>query len=261
MTGVQTCALPIFVVYLATNQLLSAQRVAEEDLKFYPSVHSLLLVANALQMQGRYPEVNRLLGAKRGAYPDSPEFFVTLAESEFDASIYPASREDLQHAIALNPNMYQAHYLLGNVLSRANDVDGALTEYRLAINLAPNQPRTYYQMALVLRSKQDEAGEQQALEQALDADIHYAPAHCELGRILLEAHRPSDAVGHLLLAIQYNPRFENAYFQLVKAYTALGEKDKAEQMVERLQAVRKENRPPQNSKSSSGSTADESAGK
>ena len=249
------------VVYLAANQLLSAQRVAEEDLKFYPSVHSLLLVANALQMQGRYPEVNRLLGAKRGAYPDSPEFFVTLAESEFDASIYPASREDLQHAIALNPNLYQAHYLLGNVLSRTNDVDGALTEYRLAINLAPNQPRTYYQMALVLRSKQDDAGEQQALEQALAADIHYAPAHCELGRILLEAHRPADAVGHLLLAIQYNPRFENAYFQLVKAYTALGEKDKAEQMVERLQAVRKENRPTQNSRILSGSAADEPAGK
>jgi tetratricopeptide (TPR) repeat protein len=113
-------------------------------------------------------------------------------------------------------------------------------------------------MALVLRSKQDDAGEQQALEQALASDDHYAPAHCELGRMLVEAHRPEDAVGHLLLAIQYNPRFENAYFQLVKAYTALGEKDKAEQMVQRLQAVRKENRPGQNSKSISGSSGDES---
>jgi tetratricopeptide (TPR) repeat protein len=246
------------VVYLASNQLLSAQKVAEQDFRSYPSVHSLLLVANALQMQGRSTDVIRLLGLKRGTYADSPEFLVTLAESELDASLNPAAREDLQHAIALNPNLYQEHYLLGNVLSRTNDVEGALTEYRLAISLAPDQPRTYYQMALVLRSKQDDAGEQQALEQALASDDHYAPAHCELGRMLVEAHRPEDAVGHLLLAIQYNPRFENAYFQLVKAYTALGEKDKAEQMVQRLQAVRKENRPGQNSKSISGSSGDES---
>jgi tetratricopeptide (TPR) repeat protein len=232
--------------------------VAEEDYNFYPSVHSLLLVANALQMQGRYPDVNRLLGTKRGTYPDSPEFFVTVAESEFDASLYSAARRDLQHAIALNPNLYQAHYLLGNVLSRMNDLDGAVTEYRRAIDLAPKQPRTYYQLALVLRSKPDDAGEQQALEQALAADSHYAPAHCELGRILLEEHRPADAVGHLLLAIQYNPRFENAYFQLARAYAALGEEDKAKQTVQRLQAVREENRPKPNGKSMSGSTAGDS---
>jgi tetratricopeptide (TPR) repeat protein len=245
------------VVYLAANQPAAAQKVAEEDLKDYPSLHSLLLDANALQMQGRYPDVNRLLGDKRKTYADSAEFFVTLAESEFDASIFAAAREDLQHAIGLNPNLYQAHYVLGNVLARTGDADGALTEYRLAINLAPDQPRTYYQMALVLRSKQDDAGEQQALEQALAADSHYAAAHCELGRILLEEQRPADAVSHLLLAIQDNPRLENAYFQLAKAYAALGEKDKAQQIVRQLQTVREENRPRQGSNAMSGSTTGE----
>jgi tetratricopeptide (TPR) repeat protein len=232
------------VVQLAANQLLAAQTIAEKDYKYHPSIHSLLLVANTLQMQGRYPDVNRLLGSKRETYADSPEFEVTLAESEFDASIYPAARKDLQRAISLNPKLYQAHYLLGNVLSKLNDADGAIAEYRLAIDLAPQQPRTYYQLALVLRSKQDDAGEQSALEQALAADDHYAPAHCELGRILLdEDHRRADAVSHLLAAIQYNPRSEEAYFLLARAYTKLGEKDKADQIVKRLQAVRKENRP------------------
>ncbi len=244
------------VVYLAAHRLTSAQKVAEQDYKNYPSVHSLLLLANTLQMQGRYPDVNRLLGEKRGAYGDSPEFLVTLAESESDASIFLAARQDLQHAISLNPRMYQAHYLLGNVLAKLSDADGAIAEYHLAIGLAPEQPRTYYQLALVLRAKQDDAGEQQALEQALKADNHYAPAHCEMGRILLEDHRPADAVSHLLLAIQYNPRLENAYFQLAKAYAALGDKDKAEQVVKRLQVVRAENRPGPGNMSGSTSHSD-----
>jgi tetratricopeptide (TPR) repeat protein len=231
------------VVYLAAHQLVSAQAVAEAVYKTYPSVHTLLLLANALQLQGRYPDVNRLLGSKRGTYADSPEFFITLAESEFDASIYPAAREDLEHAISLDSKSYQAHYLLGNVLFRLNEVDRGVAEYRLAIDLAPDQPRTYFQLALALRSKQDEAGEERVLEQALAADDHYAPAQCEMGRILLEEHRPADAVSHLSSAVQYNPRSEEAYFLLAKAYAGLGEKDKSDEMVKRLVTVRKENRP------------------
>jgi len=239
---------------------LSAHKIAEEDYKFYPSVHSLLLVANTLQLQGRYPDVNRLLGDKRAMYSSSPEFLVTLAESEFDASIFPAARQDLQHAISLNPGMYQAHYLLGNVLSKMNDADGAIAEYRQAIDLGPDQPRTYYQLALVLRSKQDDTGEQHALEQALAADDKYAPAHCELGRILLEDHRPADAVSHLLSAIQSNPRSEEAYFLLARAYAALGERDKSDEMVKRLEAVREENRPSRNGKPESSQAAGEPIG-
>lgn len=247
------------VVYLAAHRLVAAQTVAEAAYKAYPSVATLLLLANTLQLQGRYPDVNRLLGSKRAQYSDSPAFLVTLAESEFDASSYPAAREDLQHAIALDSGLYQAHYLLGNVLAKLNDTDGAVSEYRKAIELAPDQPRTYFQLALILRSKQDEAGEQQLLEQALAADSHYAPAQCEMGRILLEGHHPADAVDHLTIAAQANPRSEEAYFLLARAYAQLGERDKSNEMVKRLLAVKKENQPAQGGKNGAHAPANPSA--
>lgn len=233
------------VVYLAVHQLQKAEAVAAAAWKTYPSVQTLLLLANALQMQGRYPDVNRLLGSRRAAYADSPEFFITLAESELDASLYQAARDDLKRALALNPGVYQAHYLMGNVLFKLNDPDGAVAEYHKAIELAPDQPRTWFQLALLLRTKQDQAGEQQALAQALAVDEHYAPAQCEMGRILLEGHHPAEAVDHLTTAIQDNPRSEKAYFLLARAYAQLGEQDKSEEVVRRLTAVRKENRPAQ----------------
>jgi tetratricopeptide (TPR) repeat protein len=236
------------VVYLAGRRLVAAHTVAEAAWKSYPSSATLLLLANTLQLQGRYPDVIRLLGEKRTQYDDSPEFLITLAESEFDASSYKTARDDLQHAISLDSNLYQAHYLLGNVLAKVNEADGAVAEYRKAIELAPDQPRTYFQLALVLRAKQDDAGEQRTLEQALAADSHYAPAQCEMGRILLEGHHPSDAVNHLNTAIEANPRLEEGYFLLARAYAQMGEKDKSDQMVKRLLAVKKENRPTQDGK-------------
>ena len=245
------------LVFLAAHQLAQAQTVAEAAYKYYPSVHTLLLLANTLQLQGRYPDVNRLLGSQREAYADSAEFFVTLAESEFDASFYPAAREDLQHAISLNPTMYQAHYLLGNVLSRLADLDGAVAEYHKAIELAPSQPRTYFQLALVLRSKQDPVGEQHILEQAIAADGNYSPAQCEMGALLLDQQRPADAVSYLTAAVQSNPHYEKAYLLLAKAYAKLGENDKRDQMVQRLQVIRDENRLSSNGANENNTTAGE----
>lgn len=60
----------------------------------------MLLLANALQLEGRYPHANRLLQDKRETYADRPEFFITLAESESDAAIYPQARKDLERATA-----------------------------------------------------------------------------------------------------------------------------------------------------------------
>lgn len=230
------------VVFLAAHQLVAAQAVAQTAYKFHPSLRILLLLSNTWQMQGRYLDVNRLLGGKREIYADSSAFFITLAESEYDTGLYSVARKDIEQALLLDHASYQAHYILGNVLSKLNEADRAIAEYRTAIDLAPDQPRTYYQLALVLRSKQDETGEEHVLEQALAADGHYAPANCEMGRILVEQHRFAEAVSHLNLTIQYSPNSEEAYYLLAKVYARLGEKDKSNEMVKRLVAVQKANR-------------------
>ncbi len=231
------------LVYMANHQLVLAQTAAEMAYKTYPSLHTLLLFANTLQLQGRYPDAKRLLDGQRESYGNAPEFLITAAESEYDASIYPEARTDIERAVALDAGSYQAHYILANVLVKMSEVDRAIEEYHTAIRLAPEQPRTYYQLALVLRNRQDVAGEERALTQTLEADADYAPAHCELGRILLEENRVSEAIPHLNRAIAVNSRLEQAYYLLVRAYAKSGEKDKSQEVVQRLQAVRKSNRP------------------
>jgi len=230
------------VVYLAGHRLVPALPIAESAYKSYPSLETLLLLANVLQLQGRYKDVNHLLQDQRKVYATSPDFLVTFAESENDAMLWDAARDDLEHAIALDNKSYRAHYLLGNVLASLNQTDGAESEYRIAIDLAPDQPRTYYQLALLLHAKQDDAGETALLTKALAADGHYAPAHCEMGRIMIGQHRLADAVTQLNLAIQDNPQIEQAYFLLARAYAGLGQKEEADAMVKRYTQLRAANR-------------------
>jgi tetratricopeptide (TPR) repeat protein len=229
------------VVFLAGHQLVPAQEVAEAAYKSQPSVHSLLMLANVLQLQGKFKAVIHLLSDKRDAYSNSPEFLITLAESEFDGILYDDARTDLEHANSLDPVSYQGHFLLGNVLAKLGDIDKAVQQYRLAITLSPDQPRTYYQLALALQAKRDMGGAQLELQKAIAIDGHYAPARVETAKILLSQSRFSDAVDQLTLAVTDNPSSEQAYFLLAKAYAELGEKDKSDEMTKRLAAVRNAN--------------------
>ena len=229
------------LVYLQDHQLVRGREAAELAYKGYPSLQTVLLLANALQLEGRYKDVLALLNAQRQAYGQSAPFLITVAESEFDAKEFDHARADLEAAVRLDPKRYQAHYLLGNVLFQTGEFDRAVAEYRGSLALSGDQPRTYYQLALALRSKQDEAGEQDALTHALAADPHYAAAHCELGRILLGQDRLADAVAQLNAAIEDNPHTEQAYYLLSKAYERQGDHARSDAMAKRLSEVREAN--------------------
>lgn len=229
------------VVFIAGGDLRSAQAAAQQAYRLYPSLDSLLLMSNALQLEGRYKDVIALLEDKRELYSKQAAFFVTLAESEYDADIYDAARTDLERAIHLNPMLGQAHYLLGNVLLKSGSAEQASTEYREAIELAPDQPRSYYQLALSLRAEQDEAGEEDALTKALAINGHYALAQAEMGRIRLNQNRLPEAIDHLSAAVRDNPTAEQPYYLLAKAYDRLGETEKSVAMAKHLASIRKEN--------------------
>ena len=229
------------VVLLANQELPAAEKLARLGFQTYPSLDSLLLLANTLQLEGRYKDVITLLESNRNHYLDSGKFLVTLAESEYDASIYESARSHLNRAILLDPSLYQAHYLLGNILLKQGDAAAATAEYETALQLSSNQPRTYYHLALALRAMHEEEQEETVLLKAIALDSDYALAHCELGRLLLNQGRTAAAVTQLELAATGNESLEEVYSLLSRAYERMGDKLKAEEMAQRLVAVRSAN--------------------
>ncbi len=229
------------IILLANHRLESAEALATIGFQQYPSIDSLLLLANSLQLEGCYKDVIALLKSKKSAYSDSAKFLITLAESEFDANIYDAARSDVERAITLDQTLYQAHYLLGNILLKQGEAEASIAEYKAALKLAPNQPRTYYHLALALRATHAEAGEESLLSKAIELDNNYALAHCEMGRILLNQGRTPEATAQLELAVQANASSEETYSLLARAYGRMGDKEKAEAMAKRLAEVRKAN--------------------
>ncbi len=229
------------IAFLGSHQLSKAEAAAQVGYQAHPSVPSLLLLANTLQLEGRYKDVITLLQGKREQYGASASFLVTLAQSEYDASMFETAQSDVQKAASIDPTLYPAHYLLGNILLKLGFPESAEAEYHTAVRLSPNQPRTYYYLALALRAEHKEKEEEPFLTKAISIDENYALAHCEMGRILLNQDRLPEAVAQLTKATQQNASNEQAYYLLARAYERQGRTEDAEKTAQRLAAVRRTN--------------------
>lgn len=229
----------IATVYLENEEPVRAERAALLAWKSSPSEQNLLLLANILQLQGRYMDVVSLLERQRSTYGNSAGFLITIAESESDGKLYTAARRDLEKAIGLDPNSYPAHYVLGNLLVTTGHVSEGIEQYRKAIELSPQQPRTYYQIGRGLEQQGNTAEAQKYFQQTLSIDAHYAPAWCEIGKLELRASQLQPAVDDLNRAIQYNPALQESYYLLVQAYARLGERDKSRAVMTQWDAYRK----------------------
>lgn len=210
------------VVYLAADMLPRALSIAQLAYKNYPSLETLILLSNVLQVEGRYPDVNRILGAKRKKYENDPSYLITIGESEADAGIYSEALEDIGHAVQLDPNSYAGHYLLGNIFEQTGQTKKALKEYRISIMISPDQPRTYYQMGRILERMGEVNKAELYFKQSLLVDRSYAPGYEEIGKIDIRDNDLKGAIRSLNLAIKYNPSSAGSRYLLVQAYARMG---------------------------------------
>jgi tetratricopeptide (TPR) repeat protein len=97
------------------------------------------------------------------ANPDQWEVLYLSALLESEEGDFATARTHLERSIALNPNYYQTHAELGNVLTKANELPGAREQLEKAIALGDNEPEVQYNLAMVLKRQGDAAGAQETL--------------------------------------------------------------------------------------------------
>jgi len=165
---------------------------------------------------------------------------------------------------AMDPNSVWAHEVSGEILENMKNYDGALIEYKKAVEAAPKQPGTHYKLGDLYwsQSQWEQASSQFEAELANDpancmaqwkignvllqqsvkpeealSDMNKALAMCptltearlDRGRLLLRLHRPDEALADLRAAAEAKPGEPTAHFSLAQAYRALGRTQEAQQ--------------------------------
>jgi TolB-like protein/DNA-binding winged helix-turn-helix (wHTH) protein/Flp pilus assembly protein TadD len=148
--------------------------------------------------------------------------------------VFPAAKEEAHRAIALEPNLTEAHLTLGLIAQYA-DWDWEATEhhYRRAIELSPGnaQARSWFGLLLARLGREDEAVAQAAAALDLDPLAHesswlYLVVLTHLGR-----HAEAAALGHK--AAKVHPRSAHIHWPTSVAHLGLGEPELALERIRR----------------------------
>jgi tetratricopeptide (TPR) repeat protein len=87
---------------------------------------------------GKFGEVNQILSKAVTLAPESTEAHYELAKSLWGLNRWQEAEPHVARCLALKPDYPDAHVLMGNILLRKRDADGALLQFQEYLRLAPN---------------------------------------------------------------------------------------------------------------------------
>jgi TolB-like protein/DNA-binding winged helix-turn-helix (wHTH) protein len=134
-----------------------------------------------------------------------------------------------RRALAIDPNLSEAHIAMGTVYSDKYDYLTAAREYRTAADLDPNSGYAADQLSRALGYQQppDANGAEAAARKAIRLHASLYPAYYHLGRALLLQKRYDEALAAFDQMRQINRGASGADLGVGQVYLAQGEYDKA----------------------------------
>jgi tetratricopeptide (TPR) repeat protein len=210
----------------ARASLESALRASPKD------DNAELFLANDLIKLGEFDLAVEHLKKLSQRHPDNQEFWYLLGKVHMKLS-----EQALSKLSEIDPNSVWVHEISGEIMEGMKNYDGALVEYKKAVEMAPQQAGTHYLLgnAYLSLSMWEAAAEQ------FHAELGNDPANCmaqwKLGSIVLEKHGDSEeALANLEKALTICPSLTAARLDRARALMKL---DRNAEAVEDLTAAEK----------------------
>ncbi len=156
-----------------------------------------------------------------------------LLRQEFD----PVAEQYAQKAVALDPKLPLAHYLLGELDLYKARLPEAIAEFQKELEVNPAHAPTYYKLgdAYARAQKFDEA--QAMLQRSIRLDSTSSVPFILMGQVLEKKGDYDLAVLSLKHAVTMEPNNPTSHYLLGQAYRELGRKDDAAAELKRAQEL------------------------
>lgn len=207
------------------------------------------------------PAAADLIEALNRDFPNDPEVLYLTVHTYSDLSVRAS-----QALLFTHPDAYQVHQLNAEALETQGKWDEAAEEYRVVLKQNPGLPGIHYRLGRILLSRPEtpttreearkefeeelrinpqnagaefvlaelarQAGDNQEAVDRFTRATHYdsmfADAYIGLGRALIAAGKPVDAIAPLETSVKLQPANPMTHFQLGNAYRLAGRKEDAD---------------------------------
>ena len=155
-----------------------------------------------------------------GSSPRDVLYRMNLGTILFEAGRPSDAVSILRGAVECDPNLWEAHYALGNALVASGDDHAALKSFFRSVTLNPGHAETFNNIGLILR-EQDKLEEAVVyLEKAVQIPTPFPPAFSNLCAAYVELGRLEEALAAGHEAISLAPSDASAHYNLANAMVA-----------------------------------------
>jgi len=279
-------------LYVKSGRYEDAAQVLQQGLKLDPGMSSALALSGIAEYNlGRYAAARAHLEAALRANPqdaDAESYLagtlmksgdleaaakcleeVTRRNPKNQEALYnlgkvymQLSQKTLAKLNQIDPNSYFVHEVSGEIMESMQNYDGALVEYKKAVEMEPEHPGAHLKLAnaywslrmwkpageqfraelennprsceahaklgdILIEEQSDFAGAVAETSKALELCPGLEEAHLDRGRALLKLNRNEEALSDLLAAEKADPSVSSTHFLLAQAYRAAGKTSEA----------------------------------
>jgi tetratricopeptide (TPR) repeat protein len=170
--------------------------------------------------------------------PDSAGAYLALAQMMMHYDLEEKAVPELEKALALDPRLPMAHFLLGEVYLYKGDVATGLEHFQKEIEINPVLWIAYWRMgdAYSRIEKWDEA--ERALKQSIWLNESFSGPYILLGKVELKKGDAQLAAGFLERGLKVDPNNVSAHYLLGQAYRQLGRGEEADRQFELSRTLR-----------------------
>jgi tetratricopeptide (TPR) repeat protein len=184
----------------------------------------LMLAKDLLKLDDLEPAAHHLQQLAR-RQPKNQEVFYLLGQLYMQLS-----ERALAQLNAIDPNSVFAHEVSGDVMASMKNYEGAILEYKKAIEIAPHQPGVLYKLGDAYWNLTDWVPAAEQFQAELANDPSNCLAQWKLGNILLAQHvRPDGALADVDKALSLCPKLTQARVDRARALLLLSRNEEAVQ--------------------------------
>ena len=181
------------------------------------------------------PAINVFKNASE-RYPNSPRLAIGYGIALYSRGNYDDAVRSLLRAADLNPADPRCYLFLSKAYdSSPSQADDVIQRFRRFAELQPeNAHASYYYAMSLWKGKRAEDPSvdfrqiESLLRKAIALDPKLSEAHFQLGNLLSDQSRYSDAIPEYVNALHDDSALPDAHYRLAQAYVRTGQKDKAQ---------------------------------
>lgn len=216
----------LFAVYRLQNRYQEALDILIKTVSLHHHLNDYRVLIEFLTFLKKPQEALNIANEVVNRFPKEYEAHLLLGNLLTTFKVYEKAIAPYRKAIALAPQRTQAYNNIGVVYKELGRNQEALVAYQKALELNPKDSAAYNNLGNLRRNMGDLNGALAHLKYSIELNPDYADAYSNVGAVYKEAKDYASAIPYYQKALSLNPKHTNANFDMALMELSFGNYEK-----------------------------------